>query len=222
MSESRRYRSVVLDVDSTLCGIEGIDWLAQRTGGEVAREIEELTDRAMRGEIALEDIYARRLLVTRPSRDDVAALSDAYIEALAPGAVNAIERWRKSGIRTVLVSGGISQALLPLARHVGIEESEVHAVEIFFDEAGNYKGFDRTSQLATAVGKRENVAGLSLAKPVAAVGDGATDLAIGEVADTFIAFTGFVSRRIVVEGADYVASTFDEVSAIVLASAARQ
>ena len=30
-----KFASVVLDVDSTLCGIEGVDWLAERCGGDL-------------------------------------------------------------------------------------------------------------------------------------------------------------------------------------------
>ena len=56
-----RFASVVLDVDSTLCGVEGIDWLAQRRGGDVARRVRELTDRAMNGEIPLDSVYGERL-----------------------------------------------------------------------------------------------------------------------------------------------------------------
>ena len=34
-----KFASVVLDVDSTLCGVEGIDWLAQRRGPEMADRV---------------------------------------------------------------------------------------------------------------------------------------------------------------------------------------
>ena len=72
------YSSVVLDVDSTLCGIEGIDWLAARRGPEAGVRIAELTDRAMNGELALDDVYGERLGVVRPTRDDLEALASAY------------------------------------------------------------------------------------------------------------------------------------------------
>ena len=80
------FASVVLDVDSTLCGIEGIDWLAARRGPEAGVRIAELTDRAMNGELALDAVYGERLGVVRPSREDLAALAAAYERALAPGA----------------------------------------------------------------------------------------------------------------------------------------
>ena len=51
MSAPPRYRSVILDVDSTLCGVEGIDWLARQRGADVAEQTALLTQRAMAGEI---------------------------------------------------------------------------------------------------------------------------------------------------------------------------
>ena len=44
---------IILDVDSTLCGIEGIDWLAQQRGVAVCQRVSELTDRAMAGVAAM-------------------------------------------------------------------------------------------------------------------------------------------------------------------------
>ena len=46
-------RSLVLDVDSTICGIEGIDWLAALRGDLVSRRVAELTHRAMQGGVPL-------------------------------------------------------------------------------------------------------------------------------------------------------------------------
>ena len=45
-------RSIVLDADSTLCGIEGIDWLATLRPPAVADEIARLTREAMDGALA--------------------------------------------------------------------------------------------------------------------------------------------------------------------------
>src|SRR3954451_1672133 len=88
------FASVVLDVDSTLCGVEGIDWLAARRGAEAGVRVAELTDRAMRGEIALDSVYGERLAMVRPSHDDLAALAAEYVRTLAPGARAAVARMR--------------------------------------------------------------------------------------------------------------------------------
>ena len=211
------YSSIVLDVDSTLCGIEGIDWLAARRGPEAGRQIAELTDRAMNGDLALDAVYGERLGAVRPSRGDLEALASAYEEALAPGAAAAIERMREAGRRIVLVSGGIRNAILPVARRLGIDDSDVHAVNVLVDNDGEYETYDAHSPMTTAEGKRAVVAALGLPRRLVAVGDGATDLAIRPVADAFIAFTGYVRREPVVAGADAVVESFDQLVELVLA-----
>lgn len=211
-----RFASVVLDVDSTLCGIEGIDWLAERRGEEIARRVASQTNRAMRGEVPLEEVYADRLATVRPRREDVDALGHAYIDTLAPGAAAAVASWRKRGVRVVLVSSAIRQALLPVAQHLGLGADEANGVDVQFDANGVYNGFDRSSPLATAVGKREIVAGLDLPRPILAVGDGSTDVAVRGTADAFAAFIGFVTRPAVTAQADFVAASFDELNAVVL------
>ena len=211
------YSSVVLDVDSTLCGIEGIDWLAARRGPEAGVRIAELTDRAMSGELALDAVYGERLGAVRPTRDDLAALASAYEKALAPGAEAAIERMRAAGRRIVLVSGGIRNAILPVARRLGIDETDVHAVNVLVDDDGDYETYDAHSPMTTAEGKRTVVAALELPRRLVAVGDGATDLAIRPVVDAFVAFTGYVRREPVVAGADAVVESFDQLVELVLA-----
>jgi phosphoserine phosphatase len=211
------FASVVLDVDSTLCGVEGIDWLAARRGAEAGARIAELTDRAMRGEIALDAVYGERLATVRPTRDDLDALAAEYVRTLAPGASVAIARMRASGRRVVLVSGGIRNAILPVARQLGIADADVHAVRVSVDEDGGYESYDVGSPMATAEGKRSVVQALGLPRRLLAVGDGATDLAIRPVADAFAAFTGFVRRDGVVASADTVLDSFDQLAELVLA-----
>jgi phosphoserine phosphatase len=210
------FASVVLDADSTLSGIEGIDWLAARRGAEVARTVVEQTDAAMRGTLPLERVYGERLAVVRPSTTDVDALAEAYVAAVAPGARAAIRELTAAGVRVVMVSGGVKQALLPLARHVGVAQSDVHAVDLRFDAAGGYAGFDATSPLTTSTGKRDVVAAAGLATPILAVGDGRTDVEMKPVVDRFMAYTGFVRRAAVVEVADGVLQSFEELVRLVL------
>ena len=105
-SPSPAFRTVVLDVDSTVSGIEGIDWLAARRGDLVARRVADLTTNAMQGGVPLEDVYGLRLNAIRPRREYVDALARAYVDALAPGALETIQRLRRADVQIVLVSGG--------------------------------------------------------------------------------------------------------------------
>lgn len=207
------YRSVVLDVDSTLCGVEGIDWLAERRGVDVAQRTRTLTERAMSGEIALDAVYGERLALIRPTVADIAALAQVYRATIAPGAESAIEKMRRADVRVVLVSGGIRQAIEPLATDLGVE---LRAVELSFDERGSYAGFDATSPLTTQAGKLDIVRALALQRPALAVGDGSTDVAMRDGVDRFVAFTGFTHREGVIAQADAVVSSFEELAALVM------
>lgn len=211
------FASVILDVDSTICGIEGIDWLAARRGPAVGAEVVALTDRAMRGEIPLDAVYGERLALVRPSRDDLRALAEAYLGSIAPGATGAVARLLGERKRVVMVSGGIREAILPLARLLDIADADVHAVSVRLHATGDYAGFDTTSPLATAQGKRPVAASLNLPARVLAVGDGATDLAMRPAVDAFAAFTGFVARDHVVRSADVIITSFDQLLELVLA-----
>src|SRR5439155_5879719 len=100
---------------------------------------------------------------------------------------------------------------------LGIDELDVHEVNVLVDDEGEYESYDAHSPMPAADGKRGVVAAHDLPRRLVAVGDGATDLAIKPVVDAFIAFTGFVRREPVVAGADAVVDSFDQLLELVLA-----
>lgn len=194
-----KYRFVFFDVDSTLVTIEGIDVLA---GGNP--EIVRLTDAAMNGEIPLDQVYAKRLEIIRPTRADIDALGVRYTESLVDGALETIDALQAAGVDVHLVTAGIAQAIAPLAEKLNIAPRAVHAVALQFDDAGNYVDFDRRSLLARPGGKELVVrAVLARAKGKSAfIGDGVSDLETKPVVDLFIGFGGVAARERVREGAD--------------------
>jgi phosphoserine phosphatase len=212
------FASVVLDVDSTLSGLEGIDWLAARRSPALAAQVAELTTQAMQGDLAVEDVFAARLDAVRPDADELAALAAAYQRYVAPGAAFTVQAMREAGVRVVIVSGGLRPAIIPFARALGVGEVDVYAVDVFLDDDGHYRDFDRTSPLATARGKPTVVRALQLPAPTLALGDGITDLLIARegAAATFAAFTGFVARAAVVPHAGMVIRDFHELRMIVI------
>jgi len=213
------FASVVIDVDSTLCGVEGIDFLAARRGPSIRDQIVALTDGAMKGETTLEAVYEDRLAMIQPTLDDIAALADAYMKSVAPGAATAITAMRRAGARVVLVSGGIREAIAPVARQLGFADEELFAVSLSFSPDGEYVGVHRPAPLATQNGKPGVVWALiesgRIRRRVLAVGDGATDAMLVGVADTFAAYTGFARRASVVARADMELESFAEIAKIV-------
>jgi phosphoserine phosphatase len=210
------FASVVLDVDSTISGAEGIEWLASKRGPEIANEVARLSQQATNGEISLESVYARRLELITPTESEVVELARFYERRLAPRAAETITEMRENGIRLVLVSSGIRQAILPLGLRLGFTPPEVIAVRVAFGEQGEYQGYDDVSPLTTTNGKATIVQRLYLPRPVLAVGDGFSDLAARSAADAFAAFTGFAYRPAVVRGADHELMTFDQLLRLVL------
>jgi phosphoserine phosphatase len=211
-----RFNSVIFDVDSTLSGIEGIDWLANLRGSKVAEWSAMLTDRAMRGEIPIEAVYGERMKVVKPGLAEIEQLGRAYIDRIAPGAVATLKDLESAKVEIAMVSGGLRQAILPLAAALGVEEQRVHAVSVLFDENGKYAGFDEASPLTRQTGKKTMAAGMGLKGPVLAVGDGMTDCEMKSVVDSFAAFTLFTRREPVIARADFVIENFDQLRELVL------
>ena len=217
MSTPAKFAAVVVDVDSTLCGVEGIDWLAALRGPEVSAEVAALTQRAMNGEVPLDSVYGMRLRMIRPTRQEIAALADAYRRALAPGAAGTIADLRAAGVVVQVVSSGIRQAIEPVIASIGLQAGDLHAVDVQFDTEGAYLGYDSTSDLTRGNGKAALVESLNLPRPILAVGDGSTDLAMRVVTDSFAAFTGFVHRDSIIRRADLVLGSFEALAAVVAA-----
>ena len=198
-----RYRFVFFDVDSTLVTIEGIDVLANGNA-----EIVRLTEAAMNGEVPLDEVYARRLEIIRPTRADVEALGQRYIESLVPGAEETIATLQQAGADVHLVTAGIAQAIAPLASKLNIAARAVHAVSLQFDDDGRYRDFDRRS-LLTRNGGKELVVHAILARAKgrsAFIGDGVSDLETKPVVSLFIGFGGVQTRPRVMENAEVYVS----------------
>ncbi len=211
-----RFASVVLDVDSTLTSLEGIDWLASLRGDEVASEIAALTERAMAGEVSLESVYGARLAIIRPTRDEIALLARAYVREVQPGARALCAVLAASGSEVTLLSGGLRDAILPFAEYLDIPASRVHAVGVQYDADGRYASLDGVQTLATQRGKPATLYTLGLARPLVMVGDGATDAAVRGMTDTFIAYTGVSRRPAVVAVADAEARDYSELHDLLL------
>jgi phosphoserine phosphatase len=202
-SREMGYRTVVFDCDSTLVSVEGIDELA----GPRIDQIRALTDLAMEGKIPLEEVYGRRLEVIAPTREQVRAIGDVYVRTVVPDAAEVIAAllWLEKDVR--VISGGLLQPVVQVARHLGVAAERVAAVEIRFDADGGYAGFDRDSPLARSGGKAEVLRDWGVRRPSMLVGDGATDLEAAEAVDLFVAFMGVAFRPAVAAGADVVLRT---------------
>lgn len=202
MKRLLRVGTVVFDCDSTLCATEGIEELAAASGTSV----QALTESVMRGEIPMDAVYSRRLELVRPTRAQVEALKQTYIEKLVPDARETVRALLAEGIQVRIMSAGVRAAVEAVGAELGVPERHVAAVDIQFDERGDYAGFDAASPLTRAFGKREllQLWRREAPGPFMMVGDGATDLEAADAADVFVAYAGVVERCEIVTRADVV------------------
>ncbi len=192
---------VCFDCDSTLSKIEGIDELGRQSG--LYDELVTLTNAAMNGELALEDVYGKRLALIKPDKAKMDWLADLYITEMVEGVEEVFSTLLAQGKQIHIISGGIRQAILPLAEKLGLSTHHVHAVDVLFNADGSYKDFDHQSPLAKTGGKavvckRIQATGISMAM----IGDGKTDLEAKHAGARVIGFGGVMQRDVVIEQAD--------------------
>ncbi|NOR68166.1 MAG: HAD-IB family phosphatase [Methylomarinum sp.] len=192
---------VCFDCDSTLSKIEGIDELGRRAG--LFDELVALTNAAMNGELALEEVYGKRLDLIKPDQADMDGLAQLYISEMVAGVEDVFSTLLAQGKQVHIISGGIRQAILPLAEKLGIPANHVHAVNVLFNDDGSYQDFDQQSPLAKNGGKAVVCQQIKTdALSMAMVGDGKTDLEAKHAGAKVIGFGGVAERTIVVEQAD--------------------
>lgn len=201
---SSPLKLLILDCDSTLSAIEGIDELGRVRGPEIFARVEAMTHDAMNGKLPVEAVFGARLDIIRPRREDVATVGRLYIETIEPTAVATLGVLRAAGWTPLVLSGGFRDAIRPLAERLGIER--VEAVDLYFDSEGEYVGYDRDYPTTRSGGKPEVLrrlkAELAPAR-IVMVGDGVSDLETKTEVDMFVGFGRYVAREKVRAGAQF-------------------
>ena len=207
---------LLLDCDSTLSSIEGIDELGRLRGPATFKTVEDMTNAAMNGGTPMEAIFAKRLDIIKPTAAELAAIGAQYIATVEPTAQASLAKLRAAGWQIAIVSGGFTQAIRPLAEFLGIDR--VEAVVLKFHADGAYAGFDDSCPTCKTKGK--NVVARRLraeyqAGHVVMVGDGASDLEVKGDADLVVGFGRYVQRPKVVAGADKFVRSLAELVGVV-------
>jgi phosphoserine phosphatase len=206
---------ICFDCDSTLSAIEGVDELARASGPQAFAQVEAMTNAAMNGKLTVEAVFRRRLEMIRPTRSNVETVGRNYVAKIEPTAAATIAALGARGWTSIIVSGGFRQAIEPLAAAAGI--TRVEAVDLFFDDSGNYLGYDSAYPTTRSGGKPEVIARLKRElQPIQTVmvGDGVSDLESKSQVDQFIGFGRYVTRAPVRKGADAFIVSLDELLTI--------
>lgn len=198
MSSSGATRPlVVLDCDSTTIRDEVIELLADAAG---TREVvAQITERAMRGELDFSESLAERVSTLVGTPDSVFAQAYSRVR-LSPGIRELIAAVHERGGKVGVVSGGFHEVLDPLAADLGLDLWRANRLEVT-DGAltGRTVGpiVDAAAK-ADALHEWADEAGIPLSATVA-IGDGANDLKMMEIAGLSVAYN---AKPIVREQAD--------------------
>jgi len=206
---------IVFDCDSTLSSIEGVDELARFKGEAVFKQVEDLTNQAMDGHIALEEVFRRRMELIRPSQADLNHIAEQYRQTLAAGVRELIQELQTAGWTVVIVSGGLYPPVKAVAEVLGVEE--VMAVPVTFDAEEEYLDFDDQYHTARSGGKPVCLAELKAKfqpEITVMVGDGVSDLETRSEVDHFIGYGEFAAREKVRQGSEYFAMSMSELVSI--------
>ena len=177
---------MVFDVDSTLINDEAIELLAERAGKR--QEVAEVTSRAMRGELDFEESLRQRVLTLKGL--DEAVLGEVSHQ-LSPtkGARELIEAIHERGGKAAAVSGGFIQLLTPIKQKLNFDMERANTLEVVDGKLTGQvigKVIDKAAK-ADALLEWAKQLEVSLDSTIA-VGDGANDLGMFEVAGLSVAF----------------------------------
>ncbi|NRQ15369.1 phosphoserine phosphatase SerB [Ensifer sesbaniae] len=185
-AESRRKKLLIADMDSTMIGQECIDELAAEVG--LKDKVAAITARAMNGEIAFEPALIERVALLKGLPLSVVDEVIAKRITLTPGGRQLIATMKSKGHYTALVSGGFTVFTGPIAKMLGFDENRANTL---LAEAGILTG-----EVANPIlGKQAKVdalidiaarLGISTGEALA-VGDGANDLGMIQLAGTGVA-----------------------------------
>ncbi|MTH34184.1 phosphoserine phosphatase SerB [Paracoccus limosus] len=182
----RRKAVLLADMDSTMIQQECIDELADFAG--VGARVSAITARAMNGELNFhEALVARVGLLAGLSESVVGEVLDSRI-TLAPGGKTLVATMRAQGAYTALVSGGFTVFTGPVAAALGFDE---HRANTLLADDGVLTGHVALPVLGREA-KIEALQEITLDRSLTpgdaiAVGDGANDLGMLQLAGTGVA-----------------------------------
>lgn len=211
-------RHFVIDFDSTFTQVEALDVLGEISlenhseKEERLRELEDLTNSGMAGDLSFRESLEKRLTLLNARESHLPKLVDRLKSKVSISFIRNKEFFDEYHDNIYIISNGFKEFIVPIVTELGVKEEHVFANTFKYDEEGKIVGFDEDNVLSSNNGKVEMLKRLDLQGDVYVIGDGYTDYEIkaAGLANKFYAFTENVERGNVLEKADHITPSLDE------------
>lgn len=178
---------VVSDMDSTLITIETIDEIAKASG--MSSEVALITEQAMQGRLDFTESFKKRVSILKGV--NTSAFESVYNNSLklSPGAKELINFFKSTGIKSAIISGGLSYFAERLHNSLGVDTYRANNVEV----ANNSLTGAVEGKIIDANEKANYIDELCALyqlkrEQVIAIGDGANDLEMMKIAGVSVAY----------------------------------
>ncbi|AJC48877.1 HAD-IB family phosphatase [Allofrancisella guangzhouensis] len=217
-----RKKNIIFDFDSTLIKKESLELILEpilKEFPDKLKEIEDITNLGMQGQINFRKSLEKRLAIASPTK---ASIEDFVIKhypnLLTVGILELIIDLKQAGFNIWIFSGGLTDCIIPFAEYLGITKNNIFAVDVVWAENGGFYSLDNTNGACDSkLSAFEKVKSLFVGE-VIVVGDGYTDYQLYEsgFVDKFIVYTEHVVRENVTGKAKHIANNIHELRDLLL------
>ncbi len=185
-AEGRKKRMLLADMDSTMIQQECVDELAAEAG--VGERVARITARAMNGELDFEEALTERVGLLKDLPEATIATVLQKRITLMPGGPTLLATMKANGAHCALVSGGFTAFTSAIAAKLGFHEHHANTLltnngALTGEVAHPILGREAKVEALYTITEAQNIG----PSDVLAVGDGANDLGMLQLAGTGVA-----------------------------------
>ena len=201
----RKKRLLVADMDSTIIEQESLDELAYEIG--CGKKFSEITKQAMEGDLEFENSLNRRVEYLKGTPISTINKVMKNRITLSPGAKTLISTMQKNNVYSALISGGFTHFTSKIAQELGFNESKANQFEIINEKLTGVVispilGKEAKVDFIRTLTKKFGLSSID----VIAVGDGANDIGMLELAGSGVAMH---AKEIVQSKANFIINHSD-------------
>ena len=211
--------SLIIDFDSTIISLETLECLADivlsknSNKNQILDKISNYTRLAMNGELSFEKSLEYRFKLMEVSSEHVTQAIDKLIDTIDKTFLENLDFFQENQDSIYIVSGGFYSIIDSVLLSATNIKWNIFANTLIFNKNNQIIGVDKKNPLASSMGKVNLIKSLNLDHDIIIVGDGYTDYEIKKynIAKYFLAYTRYVSRPNVIDKADMICDSFNQV-----------